>query len=118
MFHTCTNLFPSRPAALILAHGNVEVERRFSDRGKTVTVWNSSSKASTSNLLIATDELKVFGTLSHHVPIFLSFIKLGQSVYKNYHFQVKKERKKEVEKRRLEQQVQDSNSGKRKRKRN
>ena len=25
-----------------LASGNAEIERAFSDRGKTVTVWNSS----------------------------------------------------------------------------
>ena len=89
MFHTSTNLFPSRLAVLTLAHGNVEAERRFSDRGKTVTVWDSSSKTLISNLRIATDGLKVFGSLSHHVPITPSFIKLGQSVYQNYNFQVK-----------------------------
>ena len=46
-------------AALFLAHDNAEVERGFSDGGKTVTVnRNRHSEASVSNLRIATDESK------------------------------------------------------------
>ena len=46
-------------------------------------------------LRIATDVLKVFGSLLHHIPIAASFVKLGQSAHKNYSLQVEVERKKE-----------------------
>ena len=86
-------------AALILAHGNSEVGRRFSDSGKTVTVDKTRlSEASINNLQIAADGLKVFGGLPHHVPITSSFIKLGQSAHKNYRLHVDEEKKKEAEK--------------------
>ena len=86
-------------AALILAHGNSEVGRRFSDSGKTVTVDRTRlSEASINNLQIAADGLKVFDGLPHHVPITSSFIKLGQSAHKNYCLQVDEEKKKEAEK--------------------
>ena len=65
-------------ATLTLAHGNSEVERGFSDSGKTVTVDRTRlSEASINNLRIAADGLKMFGSLPHHVPITSSFIKLG-----------------------------------------
>ena len=55
-------------AAIALAHGNAEVERRFSDSGRNVTVDRTRvSKASINNFQIATDRLKIFGSLSHHV---------------------------------------------------
>ena len=53
-------------AALTLAHGNSEVERGFSDCGKTVTVDRTHlSKASINNLWIAADGLKVFLAVCH-----------------------------------------------------
>ena len=95
-------------AALILAHGNSEVGRRFSDSGKPVTVDRTRlSEASINNLRIAADGLKVFGGLPHHVPITSSFIKLGQSAHKNYRLQVDEEKKKEAEKKKREQQEED-----------
>ena len=54
----------------------------------------------------------VCGSLPNHVPITPLFKKLGQSTHKNYCLQFEKERKKEAEKRRQEQQVEDSNLGK------
>ena len=54
----------------------------------------------------------VCGSPPHHVPITPLFKKLGQSTHKNYCLQFEKERKKEAEKRRQEQQVEDSNLGK------
>ena len=94
--------------ALFLAHGNAEVERGFSDSGKTVALDRTRfSEASTCNLQIATDGLKVFGSLPHDVPITPLFIKLGQSAYRNYRLHVEEERKKEPEKRRQEKQVED-----------
>ena len=78
------------------------MERGFSDSGKTTTVdWTRLTETSIMNSLrIATDELNVFGSLLHHVPITPSFLKLDQSAHKNYHLRVKEERKKETEKRR------------------
>ena len=64
-------------------------------------------EASINNLGIATDESKVFGSLSQRVPITPLFIKLGGSAHKNYHLRGKDEWKKEAEKRRQEQQVGD-----------
>ena len=94
--------------ALFLARGNAEVERGFSDSGKTVALDRIRfSEASTYNLQIATDELKVFGSLPHDVPVTPLFIKLGQSAYRNYRLHVEEERKKEPEKRRQEKQVED-----------
>ena len=95
-------------AALTLAHGNSEVERRFSGSGKTVTVDRTHlSEASLNNLHIAADGLKIFGGLPQHVPITSSFIKLGQSAHKNYCLRVNEEKKKEAEKRKQEQQEED-----------
>ena len=109
MGHTkYTTILSVVKAALTLAHGNWEVERRFSDSGKTVTVHRTRlSETFINNLQIATDGLKVFGSLPHHVPITSSFIKLGQSAHKNYCLQVDEEKKKDDEKRRQEQQVED-----------
>ena len=78
------------------------MERGFSDSGKTATVdWTRLTETSIMNSLrIATDELNVFGSLLHHVPITPSFLKLDQSAHKNYHLRVEEERKKETEKRR------------------
>ena len=72
-------------AALTLTHGNAEVERGFSDSGKTVAVDRTPfSKASINNLCIATDGLKVFSSLPHHVPI-IPLFKLDQSNHRKYH---------------------------------
>ena len=80
-------------ASLSLAHGNAEMNRGFSDSGKTVTVDRTRlSEASIKNLGIATDGLKVLGSPPHHVPIPPSCIKFGQSAHKNYRLRVEEER--------------------------
>ena len=64
-------------AALILAYGNGEVDRGFSDSGKTITVDRTHlSEASVNNLQIAAGGLKVFVNLPHHVPF--TFIYKGK----------------------------------------
>ena len=65
-------------AALTLAHGNAEVERGFSNSYKTAAVDRTSlSEAFINSLQIGTVVPKMFGSLSHHVPITRSFIKLN-----------------------------------------
>ena len=106
-------------AALTLAHGNSEVERGFSDSGKSVIVDRTClSKVSINNLWIAADGLKVLGGLPHHVPITSSFIKLDQSAHKNYQWsewsQCRKEKRSWEKKtgatrRRQKKQIQEKN---------
>ena len=92
----------------LLTHDNADVEKGFSDSGKTVTLnVTCHSEASVSNLQIAIDKSKVFGSLPQHVPVTPSFIKLGQSAHKNHHLRIEEEWKKEVEKRRQEPQARD-----------
>ena len=71
MGHTkCQTILSVVKAEPTLAHGNAEVERRFSGSGKTVTVHKTRlNEASINNLRIATDGLKVFGNL-HFTPHF------------------------------------------------
>ena len=69
----------------------------------------SSSVAVTfiNKLQMATDLLKMFGSLPRDALIAPLFIKLGQPSHKNDCLWVEEERKKETEKRRQEQQVED-----------
>ena len=84
-------------AVFTLVHGNSEVGKGFPDSGKTATIDRTPpSGASTNNIQITTDGLKVIDSLPlpHYVPITSSFTKLGQSAHKKYCFGVDEEEKK------------------------
>lgn len=98
-----TKTYPTKlsviKTAFTLAHGTAEVERELCDSGKFVTVDRTPhTEASVNSLRIATDGLKVFGSLWHHVQIIPLFMKLAQSAHKNVVCESKKKEKRKLKK--------------------
>ena len=84
-------------AALILGHGNAEVERGFSESGKSVTDERVRlSEASVNGIRATNDGLKAFKGPGS-VPITKQLLQLGRSAHAHYVMRLDKERKEKEE---------------------
>jgi hypothetical protein len=89
------NLMPFVKSLLVLAHGNADVERGFSDSGKSVTSQRTSlSEESTNGLRSTCDALKAYGNKAHAVPINKDFLQKARSTHMSYVKRLEEERKK------------------------
>ena len=86
-------------SALILAHGNADVERGFSESGKSVTKERIRlSESSINGIRSTSDGMKAFDNNPSAVPITKELLKLGRFAHSNYVKRLEEERK-EKEKR-------------------
>ena len=83
--------------ALVLGHGNAEVERGFSESGKSVTDARIRlSEASIDGIRATTDGLKAFKGPGA-VPVTKQLLQLGRSAHAHYVTRLEKERKEKEE---------------------
>ena len=90
---------------LVIAHGNSDVERGFSDSGHSVTAERASlNEASINGLRSTRDGLKLFGDKPHLVPMTREFLSLGRQAHSHYVARLEEERANEEKKRKESQE--------------
>jgi hypothetical protein len=106
-------LMPVIKSLLVLAHGNADVERGFSDSGKNVTSERTAlSEQSINGLRSTSDGIKLFGNIPHAVPISKSFLQKAKGAHASYRQRLEEEKKKkekEQEKQKEKQEEKERN---------
>ena len=81
-------------SALILAHGNADVERGFSESGKSVTAERARlGESSIDGIRSTSDGIKAFNNDPSAVPITKEFLQLGRSAHAHYVQRLEEEKK-------------------------
>jgi hypothetical protein len=93
----CTLRYPQvtvfAKAVMVLAHGNADVERGFSDNGHSITSERVLlSQASVCGLRTTRDGLKLYGDQPYAVPMTKDFLSLGRQAHASYVARIEEEK--------------------------